>query len=327
MHYDAKLSSRKTHLVNWGHNWVVLGVIVRLPFCENRVFCLPILVRLYLNERSAARHRRTYRSRPELAVAMLKRLCQRYPQRAFHAVADSAYGGKSVLKHLPSNCDLTSRLVLDARLYAAPPARGSGPRGGRPRKRGARLASPKQMLAQRGRRLNLAIYGRHDEARVVSTEARVYAVPQRALRVVAVEPLCGGRQRQAFYSTVHDARAEQVLVWFAMRWSIEVSFHDAKGSLGFEQPQGWSRKAAERTAPMALLLYSAIVLWFAKYGHRLYRAPLRPWYRYKTHASFADMLATLKRTSVRKEVLQTGLSGQGSRNILKTLYTALDAAA
>jgi hypothetical protein len=45
------------------------------------------------------------------------------------------------------------------------------------------------------------------------------------------------------------------------------------------------------------------------------------------HASFADMHATLKRVSIREQILQNGLSGQGSRNLLNTLYTALDVAA
>ena len=326
MHHDPMISTRKTAVTNWGHDWVVLGVIVRLPFCPQRCFCLPILFRLYLNKSAATKARRAYRTRPELAVQMLTLLCESRENRCFHAIADSAYGGQSVLNALPANGELTSRLLLDARVYEAPPARRPG-QNGRPRKRGQRLPSPRQMLEQRGQRLELAIYGRHEKARVVDAEARVYAAPDRPLRIVAVEPLTGGRGRQAFYSTVHGASAEQVLAWYAMRWSIEVSFHDAKGHLGFEQPQGWSRRAVQRTAPMAMLLYSLIVLWFADVGHREYQPPHRPWYPQKAHASFADMLATLKRASIRQQVLQTGLHGPGSRKILHTLDTALQAAA
>jgi len=242
--------------------------------------------------------RRAYRTRPELAVQMLEMLCASRPHRTFHAIADSAYGGQSVLNHLPDNCELTSRLLMDARLYQAPPERRPG-QPGRPRKRGDRLPSPRQMLDHRARRITLRIYGRCDRTRVVDVEARVYAAPDRPLRVVAVEPLNGGRGRQAFYSTVHDASAEQVLCWYARRWSIEVTFHDAKQQLGFEQPQGWSRQAVRRTAPMAMLLYSLIVLWFASVGHRQYQPPNRPWYPHKAHASFADMLTV-------GEVLQVG---------------------
>jgi len=329
MHHDPMLSTRKTALTNWGHSWVVLSVIVGLPFCSKRYFALPILFRLYLNKKAAAKHRRAYRTRPELAVEMLDVLCSAHQNKRFHAIADSAYGGQSVLNQLPANCDLTSRLLLDARLYDAPPVRTPGTPG-RPRKRGQRLATPRQMLdlrKQRGRRVTLNIYGRADRVRLVDTEARVYAAPQRPLRIVAVEPLTGGRGRQAFYSTANDASAQQVLAWYAMRWSVEVTFHDAKQHLGFEQPQGWSRKAVERTAPMAMLLYSLIVLWFAKAGHRLYQPQHRPWYPHKPHASFADMLATLRSQSVREQVLSTGLSGRGSRNVLHTLCHAMQLAA
>ncbi len=147
------------------------------------------------------------------------------------------------------------------------------------------------------------------------------------MRVVAVEPLSGGRPVQAFYSTRHDASAEHVLTWYARRWAIEVTFQNAKTHLGFEQPQGWTRHAVERTAPTAMLLYSLIVLWFAQVGHRHYRKPVRPWYRGKAHASFADMLATLRRLSIQEQVSSLRLSGRGSRKVLKTLLHALQQAA
>jgi hypothetical protein len=326
MHHDPLLSTRKVALTNWGHSWVILGVIVRLPFRPDHCYCLPILFRLYISKQTIAKRGGVYRTRPELAVEMLTRLCKTCDKRRFHALADSAYGGQSVLCHLPANCDLTSRLALDARLYDAPPVRQPGTNG-RPRKRGPRLPTPQQMLESRTRRVTLNLYGRRDRSRVADTLARVHAAPHRPLRIVAVEPLSGGRTTQAFYSTCHEATAEQVLTWYAMRWSIEELFHDAKGHLGFEEPQGWTRKAVERTAPTAMLLYSLIVLWFASIGHRHYRVPLRPWYRSKCCASFADMLNTLRCESVRRRVLSMGLHGRGSRNVLKTLFHAVQQAA
>jgi len=72
MHHDPLASSKKMAVMSWGHSWVVLCVAVRLPFAPGRWFSLPILFRLYLNKKSAARHRLQYRSRPELAVELLK---------------------------------------------------------------------------------------------------------------------------------------------------------------------------------------------------------------------------------------------------------------
>lgn len=326
MHHDPLLSSRKKAVMNWGHSWVVLGVIVELPFREGHYFCLPILFRLYLNKEKARKHRRVYRTRPELAVELLSTLCKHRENQRFHAIADSTYGGQSVLNHLPPNCDLTSRLLLDARLYDAPPTR-DGSQRGRPRKRGERLPTPQQMLAERCRHVRLDIYGRTEDARVADCMARVHKAPERPLRVVAVEALRGGRGQEAFYSTCHDATAEAVLSWYARRWSIEVAFHDSKQSLGFQEPQGWKRRAVERTAPMAMLLYSLIVIWFAREGHRLYQPLDCPWYTSKVAPSFADMLTTLRRQSIRRKILSLPLRGPGSRKIKQLLENAVALAA
>jgi hypothetical protein len=326
MHHDPLLSSRSKTITNWGHSWVVLGVIVELPFRQGHYFCLPILFRLYLNKAKAGKHRRVYRKRTELAVQLLGVLCKHRENQRFHAIADSAYGGKTVLCKLPENCDLTSRLVKDARLYDAPPVRKTGVPG-RPRKRGERLPTPQEMLAERCRRVSLDIYGRTEKARLADGEARMHAAPERPLRVVAVEALQGGRGQEAFYSTCHQATAEQVIAWYAQRWSLEVTFHDSKQHLGFEEPQGWSRRAVERTAPLAMLLYSLIVLWFAREGHRFYQPLDCPWYTSKSEPSFADMLATLRRRSMRQKVLSLALRGPGSRKIKRLLENAVALAA
>jgi SRSO17 transposase len=325
MHHDPLLSSRSKTITHWGHSWVVLGVVVRLRWWPERALCLPILFRMYLNHDAAERARRQYRTRPELAVEMLQLLCNPRPQRRFHLLADSAYGGQSVLCHLPGNCDLTSRLLMNARLHAAPPPRQPGVNG-RPRKRGLRLPTPTEMLRSRTRRLRLNVYGRRDRVRVATTTACVYAAPTRLLRIVAVQPLAGGRQRQAFYSTCASASALEVLTWYALRWSIEVAFHDSKQHLGFEEPQGWSRRAAERTAPVAMLLYSLIVYWFAVEGHRHWKPRVTSWYA-KPRAAFGDMLATLRRESLREQSFDWGLSGPGLRKVLHTLENTLALAA
>jgi hypothetical protein len=54
-------------------------------------------------------------------------------------------------------------------------------------------------------------------------------------------------------------------------------------------------KAVRRTAPMALVLYSVIVVWFHQMGHRFLQFPDRPWYPRKEEPSFADLLTALRR--------------------------------
>src|SRR5205823_3134026 len=164
---------------------------------SNRFFCLPILFRLYVPKKTAQSKGLAYYTKPQLAVQMLQLLCGRFEYRQFHAIGDATYGGKSVLCKLPGNCGLSSRLKMDARLYDAPLGRTQSRKGGRPRKRGTRLPTPQQMLAGRCRHLTLDIYGRKDKSRIGECVARCYAAPDRPLKIVAVEPLSGGRKPQA----------------------------------------------------------------------------------------------------------------------------------
>ena len=121
--------------------------------------------------------------------------------------------------------------------------------------------------------------------------------------MVAVEAVQGGCGQEMFYSTCSDATAEQVFGWYTMRWSLEVMNHDSKQHPGFEEPQDWTRRSVERTAPLAMLLYRLIVLWFTREGHRRWQPLECPWYTSKTEPSFADMLATLCRFSARRQDL------------------------
>ena len=329
MHHDPLVSSKKMAVCNWGHSWVILGVVVALPLCPGRYFCLPVLFRLYRSRQTVEREGTAggvYFTRPELAVQMLRLLCPRHPGRRFHALADMAYGGQSVLKHLPGNCDLTSRLLLDARLVDDPAPKQPGRKGRQPL-RGRPLPSPREMLRGRATRAARKTYGRDDELRVVRRTARLYHVPQRKVAVVAAESLKGSRCVRAYYSTVADATAEQVLDGYATRFSIEQTIQEAKGQLGFEQPQNWTKPAVRRTAPVAMLLYSLVVLWFAREGHRHYAPPHRPWYRTKAAPSFADMLATLRSRSVVEAIAATPDHGQPGTKSVATLIHLLKQAA
>ena len=202
------------------------------------------------------------------------------------------------------------------------------PTRGRPRKRGQRLPCPEQMLQGKSKEIELNIYGRREKAKISTCRALWYGTAgSRQLRVVAVEPLSSGRKRQAFYSTCADASAADVLCWYARRWSLEVAFHDTKGYLGFEEPQGWTRRAVERTAPVAMVLYSLIILWFARSGHRHLLLPNRPWYRHKTQPSFADMLTTLRRECLRETFLQSPAWDRQSTKIVQSLIELCSRAA
>ena len=314
-HHDPLLKNVKAN-TSWGHSWVVLGVMLRFDFLSHRTFCLPILFRLYLNHEQSSKQRRVHRTRPELALQMVKKLCRTQNLRKFHLLGDSAYGGRGMRDGLPENCDLTSVLRLDARLYDAPEEQTGR---GRRRRRGRRLPSPQEILEGRVRRTEIDVYGRRDSIRIGSCQGRTFHHPEQPLRVVAIESIGGKRGRQAFYSTVADASAEQVLQWYCMRWSLEVAFQCAKQHLGFEEPPCWSRRSVERTAPMAMLLYSLVVLWFAAKGRRCWKLQTTPWHRQKQQPSFADMLAALRRESFKTHLKSLALPLAERRKILRVL--------
>jgi hypothetical protein len=137
----------------------------------------------------------------------------------------------------------------------------------------------------------------------------------------------GGRGPQAYYSTKTDDTGKDVLTRYAMRWSLGETNQNSKGHLGFAEPQGWTRRAVERGAPTAMLLYSLILLWFAKVGHRHYRPLHAPWCPSKAHAAFGDMLTTLRRESIREQVSVMAPSGRGCRKLIHVLLHAVQQAA
>lgn len=74
MHHDPLFSSRNKVITNWGLSGVVLRVIIELPFRRGHVYDLANLLRLSLNTKLAAKHRRASRTRPDLAVEILELL-------------------------------------------------------------------------------------------------------------------------------------------------------------------------------------------------------------------------------------------------------------
>lgn len=100
----------------------------------------------------------------------------------------------------------------------------------------------------------------------------------------------------------------QVLERFALRWTLETFFENSKQSLGFEDPQNRTEQAVERTAPFALLMTGLTVLWFAQNWQAAmpFVPEVSPWYPQKAEVgiSFADMLAALRRMSLREVILK-----------------------
>jgi DDE superfamily endonuclease len=321
MHHDPLISSRQRPHVSWGHDWVILSLLIpNPPWSPTKVWALPVGVRLYRNRQGRTKGRRgqakaqgksgrkgrpadpNHRTRPELAVELIRQFVGRFPGREIVVSGDSAYGGKSVLQHLPATVDLISRVASNAALYEpAPPPR---PRQkGAPRKKGDRLPGLAEWAADESKPwevLEFDQYGLHATLRVKTMHALYYkAGKDRLLVIVLVRDVEGGRPDQMFYCTRLDWDARGILSHYAARWSVEVMHFNAKQRMGLEDPANRTPLAVQRTAPVGLVLYGLTLVWFHQGGHRSVVFPDRPWYPGKEEPSYADILATLRRESWR----------------------------
>jgi len=320
MHYDPLISSRSKALVSWGHDWVVLCLILVRPWwAPTKVFALPIAARLYINRQGltkgkkgrgkAARTKKVqaqaqadsdHRTRPELALGLIRLVARWFPDDEIIMLGDSAYGGRSVLSHLPPNVHLISRVHPGGALYEpAPPKAPRTP--GRPRKKGDRLPGLAEWAAdaeQPSARLDFDQFGLHAALEVKTIRALDYKSGRdRLLTIVLVHDVEGQRPDPMFDCTKLDWTARQVLSAYACRWAIECTFEYCKQFLGLEDPANRRPRAVERTAAMAMFIYTLVVVWFHRAGHRSMQFPFRPWYQKKVEPSFADLLTTLRRLS------------------------------
>ena len=129
MHHDPLISSKAKPLVSWGHDWVVLCLLIVHPFwAPSKVFALPIVFRLYRNRQGVTKGKKgkgkssktkadpQHRTRPQLAVELISLLITWFPHDEILVTGDSAYGGKSVLSHLPANAHLISHRSEERRV-------------------------------------------------------------------------------------------------------------------------------------------------------------------------------------------------------------------
>ncbi len=226
MHYDPLISSRPKALVSWGHDWVVLGLIIVHPFwAPTKVFALPIAARLCINRQGPTKGKKSkgkssqaktkikakadpdHRTRPELALELINLAAQWFPNDEIIVLGDSASGGRSVLSRLPQYIQLISRVHPNGALYKpAPPKTQKTP--GRPRKKGDRLPGMDawaRETSQPWTRLDFDQFGLHAALDVKTIQALYYRSGRdRPPTLVLVRDPEGKRPDQIFLEAIRQ---------------------------------------------------------------------------------------------------------------------------
>jgi hypothetical protein len=288
--YDG--SATGTKKISYGTCFVVVGIIIHLPFLARPV-CLPVLARLHVKDGPG---------KVAIAAALISLLAAAFPERRLDVVADAAYHGKP-LAALPATVTWTCRIPRNAALYDLPPA-ATGKRG-RPRTKGGRLGQVADLAATRSWKIHtLRLYDNQRTVRISELTCLWHgSFGSRPVRVIWIRHLESGKVFDlALVTTDLVTPAEQLVIRYSWRWSIEQAFLESRHLLGVGQARSRTRDAVMRTLPLGLVAYSLVIVWYAQHGHNEQvvadQRRRAPWYTSKTQPSFDDMLAQLRRTII-----------------------------
>jgi len=298
---DAVRSSKKYTNYSSGLRWVSMMLLVAVPWSK-RVWGLPFLTVLApspkTNEANGKRHKTSIDWVGQMIAAVRRWL----PERSLVLVTD---GGMAAVKlglrclNCANPVTFVTRLRLDAVLHAPPGPQPSGKRGPKPKK-GERLPALKQVLINplTGWTCHeIDWYGGKKQLIEVATGICLWYTPgydPLPIRWVLVRDPLGKLEPTAFLATNQAAAPLQILRWFIMRWSVEVTFQEARAHLGLETQRQWSDLAIQRTTPALLGLFSLVTL----LAHHLTPGTSLPvrataWY-VKTKPTFSDTIALVR---------------------------------
>jgi hypothetical protein len=301
--YRDPVRSSHTHFIKVsGLRWLACMVLAPLSWAD-RVWALPFLTVLCPSERFYAQRGRRHQPLTERAWQMMRLVGRWLPGREIVFVADSSFAVLELLnkvKTLPHGSVIT-RLRLDAALYDPPPPRAPGTQG-RPRLKGKRRPTLEAVLTaertQWSTRIVAQWYGEGPREVEIATDTAVWyhtGKPPVAIRWLLIRDPHERFKPQALLSTDLEHTPEQMLSWFVRRWTMEVTFEEARAHLGMETQRQWNDRAIARTTPALLSLYTIITLTaqlLIEKGATCVRSTA--WYR-KTRPTFSDAMALVRR--------------------------------
>ena len=269
----------------------------------DRVWALPFLTVLCPSERFYAQRGRRHQPLPTRAWQLIQLLGRWLPDREIVCVADSSFAVLELLAQVKQwpRARLITRLRLDAALSDPPPHRVPGTTG-RPRVKGKRQPTLETVLTEKRTQWTTVLveqwYGAGPREVEVATDTAVWyhtGKPPVVIRWVLMRDPKQVCKSQAVLSTTVDHTPEQMLPWFVRRWTMDVTFEDARAHLGMETQRQGNDRAMARTTPALLSLDAIITLTTQRLiekGATCVRSTA--WYR-KTRPTFADAIALVRR--------------------------------
>jgi DDE superfamily endonuclease len=299
--YRDPVRSSHSHFVKAsGLRWVSLMLLAPVPWAA-RPWALPFLTCLAPSERYMRKYRGRHKPVLDWARQMICQTQRWLPNRDLVVVADSAFSALEWLQALAQRgITVVTRLRLDAALYEPAPLRVPGTNG-RPRKKGKRLPTLRQVLNKQTtswqRLLVPGWYGEGDRLIEICTRTAVWyhtGLPPVPLRWVLIRDPEQRFDPQALLCTDLKQSPLAIVSWFVRRWQVEVTFQEVRKNLGVETQRQWSDWAITRATPCLLALFSLVTL----LADRLVRRgtlplPKEAWYT-KPRPTFADALAAVR---------------------------------
>jgi len=300
-HRDPLRATRTHKAWIWGHLWVVLAISVKFPF-SSRPWALPVLAALYRSQELNKKEGREHKTPIILARQMMATLMHWFPDRRFILVGDGHYASHEFARFFHKHrrrLTLVSLFHPGAHLCEAPPPRRPGQMGRR-RIRGEKLPHPQDVVKQTKKRKRATVRwygGKKRRVEFVSGTGHWYhpgdgLVP---VRWVFVHDISGTHEDRYFYSTDPTLSPSRIISLYTGRWSIEVTFQEAKQQLGLASPRNRKKQSVLRTVPCLLGLYSLVsILFHRQYKGRSPKAYSFPWYS-KSEVTFSDALSSVRR--------------------------------
>jgi DDE superfamily endonuclease len=297
--YRDAVRSTKKHVIRcFGLKWVSMMLLVPVPW-SRRVGALPFLTALCW---PAEKHgRRRHKTSIDWVRQMMQQVRRWRPARQLVLVVDGGFAAVSLaLACIKNQVIMVSRLRWDAALYHRPGPQPPGKRGRKPLK-GKRQRSL-QGWAERAdtpwETVEVDWYGGQRKALWMFSHTALWhtpGLPPVEIRYVLVCDPKGKLRMEAFFCTDLQATPVQILEWAVMRWSVEVTFAEARAHVGLGTQRQWSDLAIVRTTPVLLALFSLVTL----LALRLSQGGPMPmettaWY-HKSEPTFVDCLALVRR--------------------------------